>query len=73
MHYEWSSGEDGAFAENGSANAMGAIDWGDLTTVQPNEVLESRFPLVVKWSRLGVDTGGDGRHRGGLGYSGFAC
>ncbi|HEX3884425.1 MAG TPA: hydantoinase B/oxoprolinase family protein [Stellaceae bacterium] len=67
VHYEWSSGGNGAFAEDDGASAMATIDWGDLTTVQPSEVLETRFPLVVEWSRLGTDSGGDGAHRGGLG------
>ena len=67
VHYEWSSGGNGAFAEGDGASAMAAIDWGDLTTVQPSEVLETRFPLTVEWSRLGVGSGGDGEHRGGLG------
>jgi len=67
VHYEWASGGNGAFAEDDGASAMATIDWGDLTTVQPSEVLETRFPLVVEWSRLGVDSGGDGRRRGGLG------
>lgn len=67
VHYEWSSGGNGAFAEHDGASAMATIDWGDLTTVQPSEVLETRFPLVIEWSRLGVDSGGAGCHRGGLG------
>ncbi len=67
VHYEWSSGGNGAFAEDDGASAMATIDWGDLTTVQPSEVLETRFPLVIEWSRLGIDSGGDGKHRGGLG------
>ena len=54
VHYEWSSGGNGAFAEDDGASAMATIDWGDLTTVQPSEVLETRFPLVVDWSRLGI-------------------
>ncbi|HLI10328.1 MAG TPA: hydantoinase B/oxoprolinase family protein [Alphaproteobacteria bacterium] len=67
VHYEWSSGGNGAFAEGDGASAMATIDWGDLSTVQPSEVLETRFPLIVEWSRLGIHSGGDGRHRGGLG------
>jgi N-methylhydantoinase B len=31
------------------------------------EVLESRLPMTILFSRLGVDSGGGGRHRGGLG------
>ena len=67
VHYEWAGGGNGAFAEADGTSAMATIDWGDLTTVQPSEVLETRFPLVVEWSRLGIGSGGDGRHRGGLG------
>jgi N-methylhydantoinase B len=67
VHYEWSSGGNGAFAEHDGTSAMASIDWGDLTTVQPSEVLETRFPLLVEWSRLGIGSGGDGRRRGGLG------
>src|SRR6185437_5553275 len=67
VHYEWASGGNGAFAEADGASAMATIDWGDLTTAQPSEVLETRFPLLIEWSRLGIDSGGDGRRRGGLG------
>ena len=45
---------------------MASIDWGDLNTVQSTEVLETRFPLRLEWSALATDSGGDGRHRGGL-------
>jgi N-methylhydantoinase B len=66
VHYEWASGGNGAFAEDDGPSAMASIDWGDLNTVQPTEVLESRFPLRVEWSSLAQDSGGDGRTRGGL-------
>jgi N-methylhydantoinase B len=67
VHYEWACGGNGGFREADGPSAMAAIDWGDLTTAQPTEVLESRFPLRIEFSRLGVDSGGDGRRRGGLG------
>ncbi len=67
VHYEWSSGGNGGFAEADGPSAMAAIDWGDLSTVQPTEVLEVRYPLHVEWSRLGLDSGGPGTRRGGLG------
>lgn len=66
VHYEWASGGNGAFAEADGPSAMASIDWGDLNTVQPVEVLESRFPLLVESSGLAVNGGGDGRQRGGL-------
>jgi N-methylhydantoinase B len=65
VHYEWSSGGNGGFAEADGPSAMAAIDWGDLSTVQPSEVLETRFPLRVEWSALGEGTAGAGRQRGG--------
>src|SRR3954452_15734657 len=34
----------------------------------PTEFTESRFPLRVESLALAVDSGGPGRHRGGLGY-----
>ena len=67
VHYEWSSGGNGGFAQADGPSAMAAIDWGDLSTVQPSEVLEARFPLRVEWSRQQIDTGGPGRMRGGMG------
>jgi len=67
VHYEWSSGGNGGFLEDDGPSAMAAIDWGDLSTVQSTEVLESRFPLSVDWSRQAMDSGGAGRTRGGLG------
>jgi N-methylhydantoinase B len=34
----------------------------------PTEFTESRFPFIVERLGLAVDSGGPGRHRGGLGY-----
>jgi N-methylhydantoinase B len=34
----------------------------------PTEFSEGRFPFVVEKLRLAIDSGGAGRHRGGLGY-----
>ncbi len=66
VHYEWSSGGNGAFAQDDGPSAMAPIDWGDLVTVQSTEVIESRMPLLVESSRLAVDSGGAGTTRGGL-------
>lgn len=66
VHYEWSSGGNGAFAENDGPSAMATIDWGDLVTVQSSEVIESRLPVLVESSRLAIDSGGAGTTRGGL-------
>ena len=66
VHYEWSGGGNGGFAEADGPSAMAPFDWGDLVTVQPSEVIESRFPLIVEYSELDTDSGGAGRSRGGL-------
>jgi N-methylhydantoinase B len=66
VHYEWSAGGNGAFAEDDGPNAVATIDWGDLATVQSTEVIETRMPLLVESSQLAVDSGGAGRTRGGL-------
>ena len=66
VHYEWSAGGNGAFAENDGPSVMAPIDWGDLVTVQSTEVMELRMPLLVESSRLAIDSGGAGRTRGGL-------
>src|SRR5262245_57733017 len=66
VHYEWSAGGNGGFAEEDGPSAMAPIDWGDLATVQSTEVIETRMPLLVESSRLTVDSGGPGTTRGGL-------
>jgi N-methylhydantoinase B len=66
VHYEWSAGGNGGFAEADGPSAMATIDWGDLVTVQPSEVIETRMPLVVEYSQLATDSGGAGASRGGL-------
>jgi N-methylhydantoinase B len=66
VHYEWSGGGNGGFAEADGPSAMAPFDWGDLVTVQSSEVIETRFPLLVEESRLAADTGGAGASRGGL-------
>jgi N-methylhydantoinase B len=66
VHYEWSAGGNGAFAEDDGPSVMATIDWGDLVTVQSTEVIEARMPLLIESSRLAVDSGGAGATRGGL-------
>ena len=51
VHYEWSAGGNGAFAEDDGPSAMATIDWGDLVTVQSSEVMETRMPLIVEIGR----------------------
>ena len=48
-------GGNGGFAEADGPSAMAPFDWGDLVTVQPSEVIKSRFPLLVEYSELDTD------------------
>src|SRR5690606_10305357 len=66
VHYEWSAGGNGGFAEGDGPDVMAPIDWGDLVTVQSTEVIETRVPLFVEYSRMALDSGGAGKFRGGL-------
>lgn len=63
-----------AEAVGGGAGATGHHDGMDAVQVHvtnslnlPSEVLEIEFPLLVEEYGLAVDSGGSGRHRGGLG------
>jgi N-methylhydantoinase B len=56
----------GAKASEDGVSATVCINDGD-THNSPNEQAEAKFPLVVESYRLVPDSGGAGRHRGGLG------
>jgi N-methylhydantoinase B len=56
----------GAKASEDGVSATVCINDGD-THNSPNEQAEAKFPLVVESYQLVPDSGGAGRHRGGLG------
>lgn len=56
----------GAGFHNDGENAVINYGGGDLKNM-PVEVVESKFPIRVARYSLNVDSGGPGRHRGGLG------
>jgi len=66
VHYEWSSGGNGAFKGGDGPDAMAGIDWGNIPTIQSTEVIESRYPVLIESSGLLQNGGGDGTWRGGL-------
>jgi N-methylhydantoinase B len=43
------------------------LSWPSNVAITPAEVIEHRIPCRVLYKRLRPDSGGDGRHRGGLG------
>lgn len=67
IYYEFPSGGTGAFLEGDGNNAVTEYSVGDFGTIQPAEAIENEFPLFVERCALRVDSGGDGRTRGGLG------
>jgi N-methylhydantoinase B len=56
----------GAAASKDGENALANYGAGDLKNM-PVEVVESKFPLRIERYSLNRDSGGAGRHRGGLG------
>ncbi|HEV8306912.1 MAG TPA: hydantoinase B/oxoprolinase family protein [Methylomirabilota bacterium] len=67
IFYEYPAGGTGAFEGGDGNNAVRAFTESDMTTIQPVEAVEQKYPLRVERTALRVDSGGDGRWRGGLG------
>lgn len=67
IFYEYPAGGTGAFEGGDGSNAVRAFTESDMTTIQPVESVEQRYPLRVESTALRVDSGGAGRWRGGLG------
>lgn len=57
----------GAFASRDGESVLIAIADGDTRNI-PVEVLETRYPLLVERYEVRQDSGGPGKHRGGLGH-----
>ena len=64
---EFPAGGTGAWADADGNNAVRNFAEGDLSSIQPAEAVELRWPLRVESCKLRVDSGGPGLHRGGLG------
>jgi N-methylhydantoinase B len=67
IFYEYPAAGTGAFLEDDGNNAVRSFTEGDFSSIQPVEAVENLFPLVVEKCELRVDSGGDGKTRGGLG------
>jgi N-methylhydantoinase B len=65
LFYEF--GGLGARADSDGPDATGAFFLGGRSVLPQIEPLEAQYPLVVRSSRLWVDSGGAGTWRGGLG------
>ena len=64
---EFPAGGTGAWAKADGNNAVRNFAEGDLSSIQPAEAVELRWPLLVERCALRADLGGPGRFRGGLG------
>jgi N-methylhydantoinase B len=69
VFYEYPAGGTGAWAGGDGNNAVRAFTESDMTTLQPVEAVEQKYPLRVERTALREDSGGDGAWRGGLGLS----
>jgi N-methylhydantoinase B len=69
VFYEYPAGGNGAWDGGDGNNTVRAFTESDMTTLQPIEALEQKYPLRVERTTLREDSGGDGRWRGGLGLS----
>ncbi len=67
IFYEYPAGGTGAFDGGDGNNAVRTFTESDITTIQPVEAVEQKYPLRVERCELRLDSGGDGRWRGGLG------
>ena len=66
IHQEPEVGGWGASAQTDGENALIFMCDGDVRVLS-TEIIEGRFPLTVQQFALRPDSGGAGRHRGGLG------
>ena len=67
IFYEYPAGGTGAFDGGDGSNAVRAFTESDITSIQPVEAIEQKYPLRVERCALRPDSGGHGRWRGGLG------
>ena len=67
IHYEYPAGGTGGFFEGDGSNAVREWDAGDFSSIQSAELVEHEHPCIVERCELRQDSGGAGRHRGGLG------
>lgn len=67
IFYEYPAGGTGGFLEGDGSNAVREWDTGDFSSIQSAEFVEHENALLVERCEIRADSGGPGRHRGGLG------
>jgi N-methylhydantoinase B len=69
IFYEYPAGGTGGFEGGDGSNSVRAWTESDMTTLQPIEAIEQKYPVHVEGTALREDSGGAGRWRGGLGLT----
>ena len=69
IFYEYPAGGTGGFDGGDGSNSVRAWTESDMTTLQPIEAIEQKYPVHVERTSLRDDSGGAGRWRGGLGLT----
>jgi N-methylhydantoinase B len=69
IFYEYPAGGTGAYTGGDGNNTVRAWTESDMTTLQPIEAVEQRYPVRIERTALREDSGGPGRWRGGLGLT----
>ena len=67
VYVEVPAGGNGGFLEHDGSSAFVNVDFGSIRSIHNVESLESEKPLFIERCELRTDSGGEGRHRGGLG------
>jgi N-methylhydantoinase B len=67
IFYEYPAAGTGAYEGGDGNNTVRAFTESDITTIQPVEAIEQKYPLRVERCALRAGSGGPGRWRGGLG------
>lgn len=67
VYYEAPAGGNGGFAGGDGSSAFVNIDFGNLPSIQNVKSIENEMPLLVEGCTLRIDSGGEGRQRGGTG------
>ncbi|MBI4189622.1 MAG: hydantoinase B/oxoprolinase family protein [Betaproteobacteria bacterium] len=64
--YDAPIGGTGAVQGHDGNDVLAGFERGDHSRIMPMEVHETEFPFLAEFSELRVDSGGAGKHRGGL-------
>src|SRR5262245_45752827 len=69
IFYEYPAGGTGAYTGGDGNNTVRTWTESDMTTLQPIEAVEQRYPVRIERTALREDSGGPGQWRGGLGLT----